>query len=111
MTTLRTALTLSKQTVQNAIPPGTSTLIDHLEQTASQIPQNEIRLVPQPTTDPADPLNLPVWRKLAMLGVLSLHPFVVNVTSASMSSALPICTCFLFLLGSIFVWAGFCDAQ
>ncbi|KAH9863489.1 hypothetical protein IAQ61_009767 [Plenodomus lingam] len=125
MTTLRTALTLSKQTVQNAIPPGTSTLIgappfppkppnsplsnflsqiptpttlltpqyvptDHLEQTASQIPQNEIRLVPQPTTDPADPLNLPVWRKLAMLGVLSLHPFVVNVTSASMSSALPI---------------------
>ena len=46
--------------------------------------------MPQPSADPADPLNLPMWRKLAMLAVMSLHPFVVNFTSSSMSSALPI---------------------
>jgi len=45
--------------------------------------------VPQPSADPADPLNLPMWRKIATLIVLSVHPFVVNFTSASISSALP----------------------
>ncbi|KAF2025610.1 MFS general substrate transporter [Setomelanomma holmii] len=63
---------------------------EHLEWTASQTSHDEIRLVPQPSADPADPLNLPFWRKLAMLAVMSIHPFVVNFTSSSISSALPI---------------------
>ncbi|KAL1796297.1 hypothetical protein ACET3X_004837 [Alternaria dauci] len=62
----------------------------HLEWTASQTSHDEIRLVPQPSADPADPLNLPMWRKIAILAVMSIHPFVVNFTSSSMSSALPI---------------------
>lgn len=37
-----------------------------------------------------DPLNLPMWRKQAILICMSLHPFVVNFTSSSLSSALPI---------------------
>jgi MFS family permease len=31
-----------------------------------------------------------MWRKLTILGVMSIHPFVVNITSASLSSSLPI---------------------
>lgn len=46
--------------------------------------------MPQPSSDPADPLNLPMWRKMAMLLCMSVHPFAVNFTSASISSALPI---------------------
>lgn len=110
MTSLRSAFALSDEQVKNATPPGTSTLVgknsitfkqlqpthcntDHLERTASQDTREEIRLVPQPSQDPADPLNLPFWRKLAILAVMSIHPFVVNVASASLSSALPICEC------------------
>jgi MFS family permease len=63
---------------------------EHLEWAASQSRHDEIRLVPQPSADPADPLNLPMWRKLAMLFAMSVHPFVVNFTSSSLSSALPI---------------------
>lgn len=68
----------------------TFTSSEHLEWTASQTNKDEIRLVPQPTSDPADPLNLPKWRKLVMLAVMSMHPFVVNFTSASISSAFPV---------------------
>jgi MFS family permease len=31
-----------------------------------------------------------MWRKIAILAVMSIHPFVVNFTSSSISSALPI---------------------
>ena len=68
----------------------TLSVTEHLEWTASQTSHDEIRLVPQPSADPADPLNLPMWRKLAVLFVMSLHPFVVNFTSASISSAFPV---------------------
>ncbi|CAO2657355.1 Nn.00g034810.m01.CDS01 [Neocucurbitaria sp. VM-36] len=90
MTSLRGAFALSKEEVKNATPPGTATLVEHLEWTASQTSHDEIRLVPLPSADPADPLNLPFWRKLAILFVMSLHPFVVNFTSSSLASALPI---------------------
>ena len=108
MSTLRGALALSRAEVKNAKPRGTSTLVgtisiilgrtyfanccdlEHLEHTASQSNHDEIRLVPQPSADPADPLNFPTWQKLAVLFVMSLHPFVVNFTSSSISSALPI---------------------
>ncbi|KAL6151511.1 hypothetical protein ACJQWK_10473 [Exserohilum turcicum] len=90
MTSLGVALKLSKEEVRQARPPGTATLVEHLEWTASQTGHDEIRLIPQPTADPADPLNLPMWRKLAILAVMSLHPFVVNFASSSTSSVLPI---------------------
>ncbi|KAF2632874.1 hypothetical protein BU25DRAFT_417448 [Macroventuria anomochaeta] len=90
MTSLREAFALSKEEVKNATPPGTTTLVEHLEWAASQQNHDEIRLVPQPSADPADPLNLPMWRKMAMLFCMSVHPFVVNVTSSSLSSALPV---------------------
>jgi MFS family permease len=46
--------------------------------------------VPQPSTDPADPLNFAWWRKVGILVCMSLLPFVVNFTSSSISSALPV---------------------
>lgn len=63
-------------------------ILDHgLEKTVSH---DEIRLVPQPSADPADPLNFARWRKLAILACMSIVPFVVNFTAASISSAFPI---------------------
>ncbi|RMZ67776.1 major facilitator superfamily transporter [Pyrenophora seminiperda CCB06] len=85
---LRNAINLSKDEVRDAKPPGTATLVERLSHTTHS--QQEIRLVPPPTASPADPLNLPLWRKLATLACMSLHAFVVNVTSASISSALPV---------------------
>ncbi|KAL6705852.1 hypothetical protein ACN47E_006312 [Coniothyrium glycines] len=90
MTSLAAAFRLSKEEVKNARPPGTTTLIEHLEWAASQTNHDEIRLVPQPSADPADPLNLPMWHKYAILAVMSIHPFVINFTSSTLSSALPI---------------------
>ncbi|KAJ4374152.1 hypothetical protein N0V83_002893 [Neocucurbitaria cava] len=90
MTSLKGAFALSKEEVKNATPPGTSTLVEHLEWTASLSSHDEIRLVPSPSADPADPLNLPFWRKSAILFVMSLHPFVVNFATSSLASALPI---------------------
>jgi len=90
MTSIREAFRLSKEEVKSATPPGTVTLIEHLERVASQASHDEIRLVPRPSADPADPLNLPFWRKLAILFVMSIHPFVVNFASASIGSAFPI---------------------
>ncbi|USP82361.1 hypothetical protein yc1106_09635 [Curvularia clavata] len=90
MTSLSAAFKLSKEEVRNARPPGTATLVEHLELTGVQTNRDEIRLVPQPAADPADPLNLPMWRKLAVLAVMSIHPFVVNFTSSSITSAFPV---------------------
>ncbi|KAH8726892.1 major facilitator superfamily domain-containing protein [Phaeosphaeriaceae sp. PMI808] len=90
MTTLRKAFSLSKDEVKVATPPGTSVLVEHLERTATQATHDEIRLVPEPSDDPADPLNLPFWRKVTILAVMSIHPFVVNFAASSIGSALPI---------------------
>jgi hypothetical protein len=107
MASLRGVFKLSKEEVKNSTPPGTATLVgkyrvrirtahpdstyvEHLEHEVSQRNHDNILLLPQPSTDPADPLNLPVWRKQSMLAVMSLLPFVVNFTSSSIGSALPI---------------------
>ncbi|KAF2192019.1 MFS general substrate transporter [Zopfia rhizophila CBS 207.26] len=51
---------------------------------------DELYLVPQPSSDPADPLNWSAWRKSATLACMSLLPWVANFTSSSISSALPV---------------------
>lgn len=43
----------------------------------------------EPSLDPADPLNFPVWRKVTILLCMSLYAFTANVSSAILSSALP----------------------
>lgn len=44
--------------------------------------------VPQPSDDPADPLNWPTWRKFTLLLVASLYALAGNFVSASIAPAL-----------------------
>jgi hypothetical protein len=43
---------------------------------------------PIPSESPADPLNWPKWRRLAVLFNSSFYAFVANFTSASIAAAL-----------------------
>jgi hypothetical protein len=71
MASLRGVFRLSKEEVKNSTPPGTATLVgkyrvrirtahpdsthvEHLEQESSQRNRDNILLLPQPSTDPAD---------------------------------------------------------
>ncbi|PSN61544.1 MFS general substrate transporter [Corynespora cassiicola Philippines] len=88
MSGFRYAFSLSKDEVRIATPPGTVILIDHRE-TPSDFSAGVLRLVPRPSINPADPLNLPRWRKIAILFCMSLFAFLANFSSSSISSALP----------------------
>jgi hypothetical protein len=50
---------------------------------------DHIWLVPEPSSDPADPLIWSNWRKFGALWTISLYSFVANFTSASVAPALP----------------------
>ena len=47
---------------------------------------NEIVLIPQPTNDPYDPLNMPEWRKWATLAVLGLFSIFSVLLSSGMGA-------------------------
>lgn len=47
-------------------------------------------LVPQPTNDPADPLNWPTWRKHAILGLVSMGAFCGDFASTCGIAAAPV---------------------
>lgn len=63
-------------------------LLQAAGQAAAQ--SNELVYTPQPSSDPADPLNWPNWRKNAVLVCMSLYAAIANFTSASIASAFPI---------------------
>lgn len=50
--------------------------------------QAEIRRLPVPSADPADPLNWAPWRKFAALLVGSIYAFTGNYLSANVAPAL-----------------------
>ncbi|KAL2017361.1 hypothetical protein VTK56DRAFT_2284 [Thermocarpiscus australiensis] len=84
------AFSLSREAVRAATPPGTVLLIDHgATQEHGKYVDRVIRY-PEPSPDPADPLNWPAWRKAACMTVVSLYAFVANFTSTCISPALPI---------------------
>jgi MFS family permease len=56
---------------------------------AHEIERSHTRLVPQPSADPADPLNWSSARKYGVLFAMSLWAFTSNFQSASLSSAFP----------------------
>ncbi|KAJ9632339.1 hypothetical protein H2203_000744 [Taxawa tesnikishii (nom. ined.)] len=93
MSGYRYAFSLSKEEVREATPPGTVTLIDNeLVRTVSGVHNHEekhIHLQPEPSPDPADPLNFSKPRKYAILAAMSLYAFVTNVSSSIFASALP----------------------
>ncbi|SPO25652.1 related to synaptic vesicle transporter SVOP and related transporters (major facilitator superfamily) [Ustilago trichophora] len=47
---------------------------------------NEVVLIPQPTRDPRDPLNMPEWRKWATLAVLGLFSILSVLLSSGMGA-------------------------
>lgn len=65
---------------------------NELVRTATGHHENEekhIHLQPEPSADPADPLNWASWRKHLILAQMSLFAFFCNTQSSILSSALP----------------------
>jgi MFS family permease len=60
----------------------------HTQTDSSDSPSDEIVRFPRPSTDPADPLNWPSWRKVALLLTASTYAFVGNFASAGLAPAL-----------------------
>ncbi|KAL2811540.1 major facilitator superfamily domain-containing protein [Aspergillus granulosus] len=82
-TTFRAAFALPKEEVLAAQPFGTVKLSDGDG-------DNQLRLVPLPSSDPQDPLNWPRWLKVMSLLCMSSYAFVTNFASASIASAFPL---------------------
>ncbi|KZL87475.1 major facilitator superfamily transporter [Colletotrichum incanum] len=82
------AFALSKREVSVATPPGTARLLAE-DESASRSPSSDSLIrFPQPSEDPADPLNWAQWRKFALLLVVSLYSFCGNFLSSSIAPAL-----------------------
>ncbi|KAL4871520.1 hypothetical protein BDV12DRAFT_163910 [Aspergillus spectabilis] len=93
MSGFRHAFSISKQQVREAVPPGTVSLSIHSHQVhhgSSTKHEGELILYPQPSSDPADPLNWPAWRKAVVLLCVSVYAFIGNFTSSSIASAFPL---------------------
>ncbi|KAI9710722.1 MAG: hypothetical protein M1820_002555 [Bogoriella megaspora] len=89
----RYAFSLSKEEVKISTPPGTVHLIDNeivrTQAGGHEYEEKHVNLQPEPSPDPADPLNWPIWRKFTVLALMSLYAAVGNISSAVLSSALP----------------------
>ncbi|KAL4793544.1 major facilitator superfamily domain-containing protein [Aspergillus venezuelensis] len=88
----RYAFSLSKQQVHDAIPLGTVVLSIHSHHLTSHTAKHSGQLIlhPQPSSDPADPLNWATWRKTFVLICMSVYAFIGNFTSSSIASAFPL---------------------
>ncbi|KXH69640.1 major facilitator superfamily transporter [Colletotrichum salicis] len=95
------AFALSKEEVATATPPGTaklippglianhqSSMVEDESSGASPRSSTSLRRFPQPSEDPADPLNWAQWRKFTLLLTVSLYSFVGNFTSSGIAPAL-----------------------
>ncbi|ATY65964.1 Major facilitator superfamily general substrate transporter [Cordyceps militaris] len=51
---------------------------------------NQLRLIPMPTADPRDPLNLPTWRKMAALSSLCLFGAMAAAAELVLGAMLPV---------------------
>ena len=51
--------------------------------------EKRIHLQPEPTSDPKDPLNFPLWRKVVILLLMSSYAFISTGSSTVLGSALP----------------------
>ena len=54
-----------------------------------EVRQDHLHLQPEPSPDPADPLNFSMFRKITILALMALYAFITNVASSIISSALP----------------------
>lgn len=51
--------------------------------------EDHVHLVPEPSADPADPLNWAMWRKLSILFLMGIYAILGNTQSSILASALP----------------------
>lgn len=68
-----------------AWPPGTVRLEKLLGDSSGQASQDEIILLPRPSSDPNDPLTWPKWRKYLNFGLASFYAMMaygqINATT------------------------------
>ncbi|KAF1816418.1 MFS general substrate transporter [Eremomyces bilateralis CBS 781.70] len=88
MSAFKRAFALPKEEIEKLTPPGTTVLIHREDQNREG--GGHIVLVPDPSDDPADPLNWKWWSKVGLLICASFYAFVGNFTSASIASAFPL---------------------
>lgn len=50
----------------------------------------EVVLVPTPTADPRDPLNLPTWRKVIIIGNVSIFAATATLMASAFGAILPV---------------------
>ncbi|KAJ5666992.1 hypothetical protein N7507_002856 [Penicillium longicatenatum] len=107
------AFSLSPEEVRSATPPGTvilsvtlAGLLQNAGQAAAQ--SDELLYTPQPSSDPADPLNWPNWRKSAVLvNVLMLGAANIWwVPLANIFGRRPVILGGILLLTLCSMWAG-----
>jgi hypothetical protein len=60
---------------------------DQQEDSASSVDGHLVKF-PKPTNSPRDPLNLPLWHKIAALLVASIYAFISNYISSSIAPVL-----------------------
>ncbi|KAK4034617.1 major facilitator superfamily domain-containing protein [Parachaetomium inaequale] len=87
MKTFREAFALSAAEVDERTPPGTVRILNQQEDSASSVDGHLLKF-PKPSNSPRDPLNLPLWRKIAALLVASVYAFVSNYISSSIAPVL-----------------------
>ncbi|KAK9772114.1 hypothetical protein SCAR479_11277 [Seiridium cardinale] len=91
------AFSISQEEIKTATPPGTVVLVvgDESKSISHEHGHGHghghggahIRF-PKPSQDAADPLNWPIWRKHAVLLVLSLYSFIANFSASNIAPAL-----------------------
>lgn len=59
------------------------------ETSGREYEEGHIHLQPEPSSDPADPLNWSLARRVTILVLMSLYALITNISSAILSSALP----------------------
>jgi MFS family permease len=81
------AFALSAAEVDERTPPGTVRILSQQEDSTSSIDGHLVKF-PKPSNNPRDPLNFPVWQKIAALLVASLYAFIGNYTASSIAPVL-----------------------
>ncbi|KAL3419174.1 major facilitator superfamily transporter [Phlyctema vagabunda] len=76
----------NKQTTAEHIESVTTTTVDvptdKLDGTVRLVSDNGVVLIPAPSTDPRDPLNIPLWQKLVILATTCMYS-TMGLTSVS----------------------------
>ncbi|TGZ81689.1 MFS general substrate transporter [Ascodesmis nigricans] len=75
---------------QSPGPSDSTSTLGHVVGTVQLYDEDDtVRLIPVPTSDPRDPLNLPKWRKIAILVTLTFYGITGLTAIATVGSIIP----------------------